>query len=328
MKIPCFAASCILIVSLSVGHCFGQPKPLSDFKRTDFLPTLEHNFNKDRNSLYCASFLYTIDKLKTKLSCPINVDSALEDLALVIASTSHRNTLRDNEIKSEVKISYGMISVKANFQKSLPFKEELLPGSGFQFNAQDVSSFEWLGEPEEAIQILYYKNDNNFTLKLHPRDPEHEIILSMTDTIPASLSGMVTAINKNIDSGRREQKQENHKWKYAMTEYDIVVIPELELNIKTNYKSIEGKSILCNHNHYDIGRAEQQIAFYLNKKGAEIESSAISYVLFAEPVIDIENQVIPKKMLFNKPFFVMLRRTNSTFPYFCMWIANTNHMVH
>ncbi len=159
------------------------------------------------------------------------------------------------------------------------------------------------GEGGSVVQILYYKDDGNFTLKLSPRDPEHEIILSMTDTVPATLLNMVSIANANIDLSRRERERENLKWKYSMTRDDVVLIPTLAFDIKGSYPSIEGQEVFCDQNPYRITGAEQQIAFYLNEKGAEIHSDAFVDVVFAEPAIDMGDQVKPKKMLFDKPFF-------------------------
>jgi len=328
MKVLRAVALCVLIVDLFCGYSFGQSRKLSDFQKTDFLLTLEHDLNKERNSIYCASFLYAVDKIRKGLQCPVRANDDSKDLTLLFNSTTHQNTLRTGEYKSEVKIGKGRIMANASFQKSLPFKEKLFPGSALQFNGRNVPSFEWSGEGGSVVQILYYKNDGNFTLKLSPSDPEHEIILLMADTIPATLLNMVNIANANIDLGRREREQENLKWKYSMTRDDVVLIPTLSFDIKANYPSIEGQEVFCHQNPYRITAAEQQIAFYLNEKGAEIRSAAFVDVVFAEPVIDMGDQVKPKKMLFDKPFFLMLRRTGATYPYFCMWVANTEHMLN
>ncbi len=325
MKLPLQLVLCVLIVGLAAGQCYGQVKRLSDFRNTDFLPTLEHTFKKDRNAIYAASFLYSIDEIKTKLDCPVKADNALSDLALVLASASHRNTLRDGEFTADVKIGNGTISARASFQKSLPFQDTLFAGHGLQFGGRNVASFEWLGEPEGVVQILYFKDDSNFTLKLLPRDAEHEIILSMTDITPSSLLDLVTLVNKNIEVGQAEKERRDLKWKYSMTPYDIVMIPELALNIEAHYPSLEGSAISCNKNRYHITSATQQTAFYLNERGAEVKSEGVSEVIFAEPVE--EEGVTPKRMIFSKPFFVMLRRADADYPYFCMWVVDTEHMI-
>lgn len=35
----------------------------------------------------------------------------------------------------------------------------------------------------------------------------------------------------------------------------------------------------------------------------------------------------PKKLIFDQPFFVLLKRTNSKNPYFAMWVANAELMI-
>jgi hypothetical protein len=84
-----------------------------------------------------------------------------------------------------------------------------------------------------------------------------------------------------------------------------------------------GNTVVTNGQDYKISLAKQRIAFFLDQEGVELESDATIEVMFLEPIDDPK----AKKILFNRPFFVMLKRTDNVNPYFAAWITNTELMV-
>jgi serine protease inhibitor len=69
---------------------------------------------------------------------------------------------------------------------------------------------------------------------------------------------------------------------------------------------------------------QQQTAFMLDEYGAKIEGQATAAAAAAHETR--EDKPIPKEMLFNKPFLVILKRKDSPNPYFAMWVENTELM--
>ncbi|NOS91252.1 MAG: hypothetical protein HOP30_04985, partial [Cyclobacteriaceae bacterium] len=270
------------------------------------------------------------NELKTDINEPLQIDSSLTDLLLVDASKSYLKTLENHEYTAEVRIEGDQITAEAEFKKSLPFvftldsfDDELV------FNSESVKAFGVVGYKKDAykaIRILYYRDDKNFTIKLIPQDSEHEIILHMTQSPFVTMADLVAEIDRRVDIGKTESLKSGLEWKYYLDEEDEVVVPKINFNIEKNYAVLEGNSFAASDRNYKIEEAFQRTAFILNEKGAEVETEA-RVVALADSVAGVIELPKPKKMRFDKPFYLMLRRSDSSNPYFAMWLANTELMV-
>ena len=108
-------------------------------------------------------------------------------------------------------------------------------------------------------------------------------------------------------------------WKYEWGDKDILIIPTIQFNIEHNYTTLEKQQFSTNKRKLTIDKAWQRTAFILNENGAEIESESEMVAKDEAP----SEKVKPKNLLFDKPFFIMLKKKNSKNPYFGAWIANT-----
>lgn len=114
-------------------------------------------------------------------------------------------------------------------------------------------------------------------------------------------------------------------WKRDFTKDDKVAIPNIDFNLKTNYKNIEGTSFISQA-EYRIAKAFQQTAFQLNEKGAKAESYAEISIEAAVERTSPNNAPHPKQLIFDRPFYIFLKSRNSQFPYFAAYICNTELM--
>ena len=184
---------------------------LGSLKQTDFVITLENPISENKNIIYAPAFLYAWDKIKEELKYPIIVDSTHSiDFSLLNKSTSHQSSLTDNEYTATAKIIDGVITAEAFFNKTLPFEKKLqVLDKPINFDTAKVAAFGMYYYNEDAIkftQILYYKDDNNFILKLVPKDKQHEIILvkgldkyqTLSDAFKLTI-GLVTQGKKRAD---------------------------------------------------------------------------------------------------------------------------------
>jgi len=307
---------------------FSEEKNLSEFKNTQFVPTLEHKISNDKNSIYCATFLFAWDEVKKQLNSPLTISDDFTDLKLLNQSMSFENVLKNNEYKAIGKVSGDFITASAEFNKSLPFEVKLQNFENkLTFEGQKVSSFGVTGdcslEQKNIVQIVYYKNDNNFIIKLLPKEKEHEIILFATEQSFNSIADMTEEINKKTEIGKVEKQNDNINWKYYYNETDEVIIPKFNFNIETNYKTLEGNIFKSNKGDFTFKVAYQRTAFFLDESGAEIESEVEVVHFYADSV----EKPKPKKMIFDKPFLVILKRTNIKNPYFGLWITNSELMI-
>lgn len=305
---------------------FSDVKKLSDYKQTEFLPTLEHGISTDKNAIYCSTFLLAWDEIRGQVGQPIVIENGLADLNMVNNSRSFAKSLHPFEFSSGANVDDEIVEARAEFSKSLPFEIKLTSFKDqLNFGGKKVASFGQEGYNDaypEIIQIIYYKDDDDFIIKVSTKEKGHEIILFKSKDTYSHLSDILSVITHKSELGKKEKKLEKNFWRYAMTDEDEVIIPKIKFNIETNYPSLAGKTFKAGNQKYFIETAYQRTAFILDESGAEIESEAAISAAMHEGT-----KPHPKKMRFDKPFFVLLKRTDCNNPYFVMWTCNTELMV-
>ena len=309
---------------------FPEVKNLSEYEETEFLPTLEHSINTQKNSVYCATLLFAWDEIRKQINLPLIISEEDKDLLLLNNSTSFINVLKSDEYFASGTIDGNLITARAEFNKSLPFEEELDSyNNKLIFKGQAVVSFGVRGyNGYGQVRIGYYKNDNNFIIKLLPKDKNHEIVLFKSDNVFHSMAEMNEEIRKLLEIGQNERKNEKHEWKYYIADEDEVIIPKFSFNIKTNFSTLEGNEFRTAEQDYLIGTAWQRTAFLLDESGAEIESEAEFEVYVEEELEEEEKEKPqPKKMIFDNDFLILLKRTDAQHPYFGLWTTNTELMI-
>lgn len=298
---------------------------LETLKQTDFVTTLENPISENKNIIYAPAFLYAWDKIKEELKFPIIPDDKNSaDFNLLNKSISHQNSLTDKEYSATAEIFDGAIIARAFFNKTLPFETKLeVLDEPINFGTTKVSAFGMYYYNEDAIkftQILYYKDDNNFILKLAPKDKQHEIILVKGVDKYKTLAEAIKLTNDLVAQGNREQEDKKLLWKYQIVHEDEFAIPSVKFNIATHYKNIEGQAFSTSDNKkHSVAEAYQRTGFILNENGAAVESETVAAVdsASAEP-----NITHPKKMIFDKPFLIIIKRVDKTNPYFVMKVEN------
>ena len=159
----------------------------------------------------------------------------------------------------------------------------------------------------ENVQILYYKNEENFAISLKTKEKE-EIILSRGINKESFLE-----IYKEI-----QQKSEKYKEKKSFLKGDSLKIPYLNLKIKKEFKELEHKDFYSQSGEgYYIDKALQTVSFELNERGGKIKSEA---------GMGIKNfsghETSSRKMHFNDEFTLFFKEENKTLPYFATQITD------
>lgn len=311
---------------------FPDLKDIEQYKRTQFVPTIESSFIQNKNAIYCVTMLYAWDAARRILSSPIQFKNVSADFRMLNSSKSYQGVLDTIDYKIKAEVDSSTIRTEASFNKSLPFYHVLSTfkdKKNIVFNNKRVVSFGIKGDDHEAaiaLDILYYKDDNNFLIKLSFRDTLHEIILFKSEQQYISMDKIISEINSKRELGKREGKIKKKNWRYVLNETDEVVIPKFKFNIESNYRTIEGQSFVTKNSPYTIKKAWQQIAFVLDEGGAGVGSDAATWMEAAMMPEDPEKPK-PKLMRFDKPFFIMLKKKDCKYPYFAMWTSNTELMV-
>lgn len=303
---------------------FPKVQNIDELEQTIFLPTLEHKLEKEKNQIYAASLLMAWDTLKVTLGEVSNIESAL--LEEINRSESFKGVLEKEEYISKIEFTSDrrLIRASAYFKKTLAFKEPLLSWEDYlSFKGEPVPSFGFFGDCDFS-QISYYQNDQNFAIKLFPKNETDEIILIKSDQLDVNTLKELVEIWRAREKAFHSKHDAINDWMYNYNEKDEVQIPKLAFHLKKHYKEIIGTTIQFNNgDNYQMTVFFQQMAFVLNEKGAILESES---VIDSHDHIEVR-ELKPKKLHFDGPFYVLLKRKDQQYPYFMAHISN-HELIH
>ena len=316
----------------AIVDTFDYKDNIAEYANTKFVPTMEHRITANTNAVYCVTLLYAWDEIRKTIQAPLTIPSRHRDLTLLNADLWFRNTLKPNEYTAEGLVQGDKIITRAAFKKNLPFKHQFNSfDNRLRFAEKKVASFGFVGgdgyECDDQVRILYYQNDHHFLVKLIPEETAHEILLYMPDHTFSTMSEMLLSVKQLMEKGNNERKQASQKWKYSILADDELIIPKFDFDISTVFNSLVGNRFSAADKDYFIENAWQRTAFQLDESGAAVESEA---TIICTTGIEEENpnKPQPKKMVFNRPFYVLFKRTDAANPYFVLWVANSELMVN
>jgi hypothetical protein len=166
-----------------------------------------------------------------------------------------------------------------------------------------------LGKQVDIYGYRYDENDKrySFVVKLYSESQNDEIVL-------ASIKPKETLIDTvGYVSGIVEKEQP-----VILGEGDRLAIPVINFNLLKSYDELMDKNLLnTGFTDYRIAQALQSIKFKLDEKGA---------VLKSESKVGLEKWSggdKHKSLIFNEPFLIYLKEKNADYPYFAMWVNNT-----
>lgn len=328
----------IVLLCLSCNH--EKPAPawgelptvtaLGSLKASDFVPTLENPLRSDRNVIYAPSLLFAWNEIRNELGTGIVLGpETSEDLLLLNGSRSFEHTLEGGEYNITTEIEDDAISVSAFFNKTLPFPAKMETiDQGISFKGKTVAAF-GMPYPNSDItafsEILYYRSDDEFALKLSSEDKANEIILVKGFNSLKDLSEALTITRELSESGHRERQDRSLSWKYDFNPEDLFSIPVIKFNIDTRYSNLEGQKFSTTNKVYVIRKAWQRTGFILNEHGAVVESEA-TVMTDSAPLPEPELKPHPKHMIFDKPFFIIVKKKTQENPYFVMKVEDPELM--
>lgn len=182
-----------------------------------------------------------------------------------------------------------------------------------------IKKFEYndkYAELAKQVCVVYYKNDNDFVIKLNSTSPKDEIILAKVAP-QATLGGTIEGVNKCAAN------TPGANGSLALKSGDTLQIPKLDFDILHNYKELEGKGVLNKgFEDYFIAKALQSIRFRLNEKGALLKSEA-KIVMTKGAFMGEEH----KNLVFDKPFLLCLKEKGAKYPYLAIWVDNAELLV-
>jgi len=192
--------------------------------------------------------------------------------------------------------------------KELPFQWAFKRmGVGLMFAGCEVENFgiwQFLerekDEAKAASQVLVYdyREEDNFIMELRTRSKSDRLILAK---IPPdrTLAETVTTVQRRLQQNKPGSLQHCAD----------LFVPVIDFDVLRRYDELLGKDS-------PLAMSLQQIRFKLNERGAALRSAALAVTGLAE-----------QDLVFDKPFLVMIQRTDASQPYFALWVANAELLV-
>lgn len=162
----------------------------------------------------------------------------------------------------------------------------------------------------EQVSILYYENRDHFAVELKTKSQGDRLILVKMD--PAkTLEKTIAAFNDQVKTA-----------KPISAEFVglMLKVPKLNFDITRIFKELEGLPLALQKttDAHQITSAVQNIRFQMDEKGVRLKSeSHISIGCSASG-----REIIKYFLIFDKPFLILLQRTEAKVPYFALWVDN------
>lgn len=305
---------------------------IDSLKSTDFVATMESDIRSEKNKIYCPTLLYAWNEIR-KITGDLKVreDKGSQAISQLNESKTYENALLPNEYRTEVRVNGDEIISKADFNTEMTFKPYLekmdFPLMFKQKNVNGFGMIEYDLEIANQLEILYFKDNENFIFKIKPEQKDNEIIFIMGSefTNAKTFAEISTKLKEHISIGENEIKHNINLWKYKLREHETFAIPELAFNIEKSFNELIGQDVYNDKKTYTIKIAKQRNALLLNNKGAKIESEAEIAVDSAAAPPKGEKLIL-KHMFLNNTFFIIFKHNSKTNPYFAVKI-NTDELM-
>jgi len=201
----------------------------------------------------------------------------------------------------------GMWASYAYSFKELPFQWAFrrMQYRGLMFAGCEVENFgiwQFLksekDEAKQASQVLVYdyRDSDDFIVELKTRSKSDRLVLAK---IPPgrTLAETIAAVQTRLQQSKPG----------SMQECTDLLVPVIDFDVLRSYDELlQGPFAI----------AAQQIRFKLDERGAVLKSEAAT--VGAE---------VHMNLVFDKPFLVMIQRTDAKQPYFALWVANAELLV-
>ncbi len=202
----------------------------------------------------------------------------------------------------------------AYFLKEIEY-ETIFKEDNVLFNEEKVQGFIADNEDQkDNVKILKYDNDDKFIIKLELKDKSDELILAkgydMTNPQQAVLE-----INEN--------NKDNLK---TINSRDSFKAPKIHLDHHRDYIELIGKSLNNKEfKKYFIAQMFENIKFDMDEKGARVENEGVIAMEITSSEFTTKPPE-PKNFILDKPYWIVMKRTNSENPYFILGINNMELM--
>lgn len=203
---------------------------------------------------------------------------------------------------------YAMLKKEFKFEKAFEELENGKFGNYENVKYFGIKKDSKSDELRNQVEVLYYNSKDDFAIKLKTKQ-EDEVILCKNPK-----GNTFNEIYKNIAKQETEYKENKN-----LQEKELLKIPNIKMNEKTELTEIENKSFLfSNGDKYHIEKALQTIQFELDKTGGKIKSEAGMMVLYDSAIVIDEI----REFAIDDTFAIFLKEKGKENPYFASKISD------
>jgi len=183
-------------------------------------------------------------------------------------------------------------------EKMVNFGKEIVQG----FYASDKSQ-------QKNVEVLEYRDDDRFIIGLRLKDKGDELMLAKG----FDMGNPEAVLSRIAKLGRGSFPTIGGSDRFEM--------PKLHLQHRRDYKELINKPF-SNHGfeNYVIAMMFENIKFDMDQKGARVENEAVIVGMRGGARLKPVNV---RRFILDKPFWVVMKRKDSRYPYFLLGVENT-----
>ena len=164
------------------------------------------------------------------------------------------------------------------------------------------------------VSVLYFRDADDFAVELKTKSPGDRLMLAKLrpeSTLRATIDRVLKQAATEPDSASLG---------------DVLMVPRLDFDLTRQFGELQGGLAFKNPKlpqDLRILSALQNVRFEMNEKGVKLRSEA-------HIAIGCAKESTPKParlMIFDKPFLILLQRTDAKTPYFALWVDNPEILV-
>lgn len=318
---------CITIALSGIAYAATQIiRALNRNSNVSFLPTYQSQLHgQTTNSIWVGTFELAWQELAKKVGKrgKIELNESVEIVNQLNKTTFSKNMLSKDNYSTDIsENASGGYKIYAELNKKLNFIHVFDNFSNdfqtytFGKNNEQEENIKYFGinsgsseKLNENVEVLFYNTtdeeiiSNDFAVILKTIQGD-EIILYRTDDI------------KTFDEYYTEikEKAKQYSGKKSFEEDDELLIPYINANGIISYDELIGKTIKNTDIH--IEAAVQNVNFYLNEKGCNLQSQAT--------MITGATSITSRYFAFTDTFVLFMREKEKSIPYFALKIDNSD----
>ncbi len=202
----------------------------------------------------------------------------------------------------------------AFFFKNIVYKNEFTQ-EDVMFNDTSVEWFAAMSDDErETVGIVNYVNNDNFILNISLKDPSDELFF-VKGFETGTPNEILAELAKYYSTGEYVTMRDN----------DIFTAPKLSFDYIRSYNELIGIPFLNEEfSNYIIGSMFENILFELDHKGVTVEAEAL---ISGKSMSELPLEETPRDFSLDKPFWIIMKRADSSKPYLIIQINNDSFMV-